>query len=62
MKDIDNGEISKAIISYQELENDLDIPTPPEEFLRLLSNFEFSQQQDILEVRYKILKFDTIMQ
>ncbi len=62
LKDIDNGEISKAILPYQELENDLDLPTPAEEFLRLLSNFEFSQQQDILEVRRKILKFDTRMQ
>ena len=62
LKDVDNGKISKTIIPYKELENDLDLPDPPEEFLRLLSNFELSQQQHILEVRRKILKFDTRIQ
>ncbi|NET25212.1 hypothetical protein [Okeania sp. SIO1I7] len=62
LKDIDNGEISKAIIPYQKQENDLDLPTPPTALLKVVNNLDYQQQEKIFRVRRKILKFDTRMQ
>ncbi|NEP75695.1 MAG: DUF91 domain-containing protein [Okeania sp. SIO2G4] len=50
LKDIDNGEISKAIIPYQELENDLDLPTPPTVLLKVVNNLDVQQQEEVLRV------------
>ena len=61
LKDVDNGEISKAIISYQEVENDLDIPAPPKALLKVVNNLDTQQQEEVLKVRQKILGFDSRM-
>ncbi|GGA42673.1 endonuclease NucS domain-containing protein [Okeania sp. KiyG1] len=62
LKDIDNGEISKAIIPYQELENDLDLPTPPTALLKVVNNLDAQQQEEVSRIRKKILGFDSRMQ
>ncbi|MDY7002850.1 MAG: endonuclease NucS [Cyanobacteriota bacterium] len=62
LKDIDNGEISKAIIPYQELENDLDLPTPSTALLKVVNNLDVQQQEEIFRIRRKILGFDSRMQ
>ncbi|OZH52658.1 hypothetical protein AFK68_22945 [Hydrocoleum sp. CS-953] len=61
LRDVDNGEISKAILPYQELENDLDLPAPPKALLKVVNNLDSQQQEEVLKVRQKILGFDTRM-
>lgn len=62
LKDVDNGKISQAIIPYQELENDLDLPTPPTALLKLVNNFDSQQQEEIFMIRRKILGFNPKIQ
>ncbi|MGK7921887.1 MAG: endonuclease NucS domain-containing protein [Trichodesmium sp.] len=62
LKDVDNDKISKAIIPYQELENDLDLPTPPTALLKLVNNFDSQQQEEIFKIRRKILGFNPKIQ
>ncbi len=62
LKDIDNGEISKTIIPYQELENDLDLPTPPTALLKVVNNLDAQQQEEVLRIRQKILSFNPKIQ
>ncbi len=57
LKDIDNGQISKAIIPYQELENDLDLPAPPKALLKVVNNLDAQQQEEIFRIRHKIIIF-----
>ncbi|NEQ77228.1 MAG: DUF91 domain-containing protein [Okeania sp. SIO2C9] len=62
LKDVDNGKISKTIIPYQELENDLDLPTPPTALLKLVNNCDSPQQEKIFRIRQKILRFNPKIQ
>ena len=62
LKDIDNGEISKAILPYQELENDLDLPAPPKALLKVVNNLDVQQQEEIFRIREKILRFNPKIQ
>ncbi|MGD1715272.1 endonuclease NucS domain-containing protein [Dapis sp. BLCC M172] len=62
LKDVDNEEISKVIIPYQELENDLDIPVPPKALLKVVNNLDGQQQEEIFRVRRKILSFNPKIQ
>ncbi|NES65023.1 MAG: hypothetical protein F6K24_07060 [Okeania sp. SIO2D1] len=62
LKDVDNGKISKTIIPYQELDNDLDLPTPPTALLKLVNNCDSPQQEKIFRIRQKILRFNPKIQ
>ncbi|NER05029.1 MAG: DUF91 domain-containing protein [Okeania sp. SIO3C4] len=62
LKDVDNGKISQAIIPYQELDDDLDLPTPPTALLKLVNNCDSPQQEEIFRIRRKILKFNPKIQ
>ncbi|MDJ0519116.1 MAG: endonuclease NucS [Trichodesmium sp. MO_231.B1] len=61
LKDLDNEKISKAIIPYQELENDLDLPAPPKALLKVVNNLDTQQHEEVLKIRQKILGFDSRM-
>ncbi|HSF72798.1 MAG TPA: endonuclease NucS domain-containing protein, partial [Microcoleus sp.] len=61
-KDVDAEHIARVEITYQERESTEDIPSPPKALLKLLSNCELSQQQEILKTRQKVLCFDKRME
>ncbi len=62
LKDVDAEHTSQLEITYQERESIENIPSPPKALLKLLSNCELSQQQEILKTRHKLLCFDKRME
>ena len=62
LKDVDTEQMSQVEIVHQQKESTDNIPIPPKAFIKLLSQCELSQQQEILKIRDKILCFDKRMQ
>lgn len=62
LKDVDTGHISRDEITYQAIQSTGKIPSPPKELRNLLKKFIDDEQQVILIIREKFLKFDTQMQ
>ena len=62
LKDVDTSQISQVEILHQQKESTDNIPSPPKALIKLLSQCELSQQQEILKIRHKILSFDKRMQ
>ncbi|MEG4250165.1 endonuclease NucS domain-containing protein [Microcoleus sp. Pol10D4] len=61
-KDVDAEHIARVEITYRERESTENIPSPPKALLKLLSNCDLSQQQEILKTRQKLLCFDKRME
>ncbi|OKH38962.1 hypothetical protein NIES2119_07415 [[Phormidium ambiguum] IAM M-71] len=62
LKNMENEQVTKLEIPFQEKETNDDIPEPPRAFLKLLLNCNELEKQEILNIRRKILSFDRRMQ
>ncbi|WP_254174570.1 endonuclease NucS domain-containing protein [Planktothrix pseudagardhii] len=61
LKDIDTQTLSSVEVPYQE-PNFSDIPSPSQNFFKLIKNSDEQQKNKILEIRQKLLSFDKRMQ
>ncbi|MBE9184318.1 DUF91 domain-containing protein [Microcoleus sp. LEGE 07076] len=62
LKDVDTEHIARVEIADRQTERTDNIPSPPKAFIKLLSQCELSEQEDILKIRHKILSFDGRME